>query len=104
MDAILDGPRRYQLCSEGKYRKLVDEKLAVSARHLLDIARSLPDVVWKDCSWTTGDPAAKDITPASLAQTEVFLARGLKEPSMADWKSLACSSIGQSCGSSKALP
>ena len=40
---------------KGKYRKLVDEKLAASARHLLDIARSLPDAVWKDCSWTTGD-------------------------------------------------
>jgi len=30
---------------KGKYQKLVDEKLAASARHLLDIARSLPDAI-----------------------------------------------------------
>ena len=62
---------------KGKYRKLVDEKLAASARHLLDIARSLPDAVWKDCSWTTGDRKRHH---TRIAWQEVFLARGLKEP------------------------
>jgi len=62
---------------KGKYRKLVDEKLAASARHLLDIARSLPDAFWKDCSWTTGD-GKRHYT--RIAWQEVFLARGLKEP------------------------
>jgi SRSO17 transposase len=62
---------------KGKYRKLVDEKLAASARHLLDIARSLPEAVWKDCSWTTGD-GKRHYT--RIAWQEVFLARGLKEP------------------------
>jgi len=62
---------------KGKYRKLVDEKLAASARHLLDIARSLPDAVWKDCSWTTGDGKRHH---TRIAWQEVFLARGLKEP------------------------
>jgi len=62
---------------KGKYRKLVDEKLAASARHLLDIARSWPDAVWKDCSWTTGDGKRHH---TRIAWQEVFLARGLKEP------------------------
>ena len=62
---------------KGKYRKLVDEKLAASARHLLDIARSLPDAVWKDRSWTTGDGKRHN---TRIAWQEVFLARGLKEP------------------------
>jgi len=62
---------------KGKYRKLVDQKLAASARHLLDIARSLPDAVWKDCSWATGDGKRHH---TRIAWQEVFLARGLKEP------------------------
>ena len=76
---------------KGKYRKLVDEKLAASARHLLDIARSLPDAVWKDGSWTTGDGKRHH---TRIAWQEVFLARGLKEP-MADWKKSGLCSIGQ---------
>ena len=62
---------------KGKYRKLVDQKLAASARHLLDIARSWPDAVWKDCSWATGDGKRHH---TRIAWHEVFLARGLKEP------------------------
>jgi hypothetical protein len=62
---------------KGKYRKLVDEKLAAGARHLLDIARSWPEALWKDCSWTTGDGKRHH---TRIAWQEVFLARGLKEP------------------------
>src|SRR6266403_569274 len=62
---------------KGKYRKLADQKLAASARHLMDIARSMPDAVWKDCSWTTGDGKRHH---TRVAWQEVFLARGLKEP------------------------
>jgi hypothetical protein len=39
---------------KGKDRKLVDEKLAASAPPF-GYSRSLPDAVWRDCSWTTGD-------------------------------------------------
>jgi SRSO17 transposase len=59
---------------KGKYRKLADEKLAASARHLMDIARSL---AWKDCSWTTTGGQRHH---TRIAWQEVFLARGLKEP------------------------
>ena len=76
---------------KGKYRKLVDEKLAARARHFLDIARSLPDAFWKDCSWTTGD--GKDITPASLGKRS-FLLVASRNP-MADWKTSGLCSIGQ---------
>ena len=62
---------------KGKYRKLVDEKLAASARHLMDIARSLPTEAWKHCSWTT---AGGQRHHTRIAWQEIFLARGLKEP------------------------
>jgi SRSO17 transposase len=61
---------------KGKYRKLADEKLAASARHLMDIARSLPTGAWKYCSWTT---AGGQRHRTRIAWQEVFLARGLKE-------------------------
>jgi hypothetical protein len=60
----------------GKYRKLADQKLAASARHLMDIARSLPTGAWKYCSWTT---AGGQRHRTRIAWQEVFLARGLKE-------------------------
>jgi SRSO17 transposase len=62
---------------KGKYRKLADEELAGGARHLLDIARSLSDAAWNNCSWTTGDRKRHH---TRIAWQEVFLARGLKEP------------------------
>jgi SRSO17 transposase len=61
---------------KGKYRKLADQKLAASARHLMDIARSLPTGAWKYCSWTT---AGGQRHRTRIAWQEVFLARGLKE-------------------------
>ena len=61
---------------KGKYRKLADQKLAASARHLMDIARSLPTGAWKYCSWTT---AGGHRHRTRIAWQEVFLARGLKE-------------------------
>jgi SRSO17 transposase len=62
---------------KGKYRKLADQELAASARHLLDIAGSLPDAAWENCSWITGDGKRHH---TRIAWQEVFLARGLKEP------------------------
>jgi SRSO17 transposase len=62
---------------KGKYRKLANQELAASARHLLDIARSLPDAAWNNCSWITGDGKRHH---TRIAWQEVFLARGLKEP------------------------
>lgn len=62
---------------KGKYRKLAHEELASSARHLLDIARALPEAAWNNCSWTTG---AGKRHHTRIAWQEVFLARGLKEP------------------------
>jgi hypothetical protein len=62
---------------KGKYRQLADEKLAASARHLMDIARSLPEMTWKHCSWTT---AGGQRHHTRIAWQEVFLARGLTEP------------------------
>jgi SRSO17 transposase len=62
---------------KGKYRKLADQELAGSARHLLDIARSLPEAAWNNCSWITGDGKRHH---TRIAWQEVFLARGLKEP------------------------
>jgi SRSO17 transposase len=62
---------------KGKYRKVADQELAASARHLLDIARSLPEAAWKNCSWITGDSKRHH---TRIAWQEVFLARGLKEP------------------------
>jgi len=61
---------------KGKYRKLADQKLAASARHLMDIACSLPTGAWKYCSWTT---AGGQRHRTRIAWQEVFLARGLKE-------------------------
>ena len=62
---------------KGKYRKLADQALAARARHLLDIAGSLPEDAWKNCSWITGDGKRHH---TRIAWQEVFLARGLKEP------------------------
>ena len=62
---------------KGKYRKLADQELAARARHLLDIAGSLPEDAWKNCSWITGDGKRHH---TRIAWQEVFLARGLKEP------------------------
>jgi hypothetical protein len=85
----------------GPYQPLVRQKLARSfdgaaqelsknARRLWDIARSFPDAVWQDCSWTTGDGKRHH---TGIAWQEIFLARGLKEPNgrlekvwlVADW-------------------
>ena len=62
---------------KGKYRKLADQELAARACHLLDIAGSLPEDAWKNCSWITGDGKRHH---TRIAWQEVFLARGLKEP------------------------
>jgi SRSO17 transposase len=60
---------------KGKYPR-VDEKIAASARHLMDLARSLPTAAWKDCSWTTAKGQRQH---TRIGWQEVFLARGLKE-------------------------
>jgi len=60
---------------KGKYRKLADQELAASARHLLDIAGSLPDAAWENCSWITGD--------------------GKRHHTRIDWKKSGLWSIGQ---------
>jgi len=60
---------------KGKYRT-VDEKTAQSARHLLEIARSLPAAQWKHCCWKAAKGARQH---TRIAWQEVYLARGLKE-------------------------
>jgi hypothetical protein len=51
-------------------RQLPDEKLAVRARHLMDIPRSLPTEVWKHCSWITAGSARHH---TRIAWQEIFL-------------------------------
>jgi SRSO17 transposase len=60
----------------GKYRT-VSEKTAERARNLAQITAALPASAWKDCSWEATDGGRRK---TRLAWTEVYLARGLKEP------------------------